>query len=196
MLPAASTLVEPPLLLVRCTTYASHTNGSRTLCSYSVTQLVHPGSPIRGLWKGVSAANTVWARHISAEALQPSDTYVPTAVTSHVCSVARQLRNCIQWTNDRSLHVRCSHISQSTCCCAQARYCGNGCQLLLLCRFAFRHNSASEEDVAEMVKATGFGSIDELIEATVPKAIKRKTVMDMGKYTNGYTESGFLSMFK
>lgn len=63
-------------------------------------------------------------------------------------------------------------------------------------RFAFRHNSASEEDVAEMVKVTGFGSIDELVDATVPKAIKRKELMDMGKYTDGYTESGFLSMFK
>jgi glycine dehydrogenase len=65
-----------------------------------------------------------------------------------------------------------------------------------LCRFAFRHNSASEEDVAEMVKVTGFGSMEELIDATVPKSIKRKELMDMGKYTEGFTESGFLSMFK
>lgn len=64
------------------------------------------------------------------------------------------------------------------------------------CRFAFRHNSASEEDVADMVKVTGFGSINELVDATVPKAIRRKELMDMGKYTNGFTESGFLSMFK
>ena len=47
-----------------------------------------------------------------------------------------------------------------------------------------------------MVKITGFGSIDELVDATVPKAIKRSEVMDMGKYTNGFTESGFLSMFR
>ena len=66
----------------------------------------------------------------------------------------------------------------------------------LLCSFAFRHNSASEEDVAEMVKVTGFGSMEELIDATVPKSIKRKELMDMGKYTEGFTESGFLSMFK
>lgn len=66
----------------------------------------------------------------------------------------------------------------------------------LLCRFAFRHNSASEEEVAEMVKVTGFDSMEDLIEATVPKSIKRKELMDMGKYTEGFTESGFLSMFK
>lgn len=66
----------------------------------------------------------------------------------------------------------------------------------LLCSFALRHNSASEEDVAEMVKVTGFGSMEELIDATVPKSIKRKELMDMGKYTEGFTESGFLSMFK
>lgn len=62
--------------------------------------------------------------------------------------------------------------------------------------FAHRHNSASEEDVAEMVKVTGFGSLDELIDATVPKAIRRKELMDLGKYTKGFTESGFLSMFR
>ncbi|DBA67740.1 hypothetical protein WJX79_010544 [Trebouxia sp. C0005] len=62
--------------------------------------------------------------------------------------------------------------------------------------FAFRHNSASEEEVAEMVKVTGFDSMEDLIEATVPKSIKRKELMDMGKYTEGFTESGFLSMFK
>lgn len=47
-----------------------------------------------------------------------------------------------------------------------------------------------------MVKVTGFGSIEELVDATVPEAIKREEVMDMGKYTDGFTESGFLSMFK
>jgi glycine dehydrogenase len=47
-----------------------------------------------------------------------------------------------------------------------------------------------------MVKVTGFGSMEELIDATVPKSIKRKELMDMGKYTEGFTESGFLSMFK
>lgn len=74
------------------------------------------------------------------------------------------------------------HNATSSCC--------------VLCRFAHRHNSASEEDVAEMVKVTGFGSLDELIDATVPKAIRRKELMDLGKYTKGFTESGFLSMFK
>lgn len=86
--------------------------------------------------------------------------------------------------------------TNSTCCLDQKDGWQGRHVLLLACRFAFRHNSASEDDVAEMVKATGFGSIDELIDATVPKAIRRKTLMDMGKYTNGFTESGFLSMFK
>lgn len=38
------------------------------------------GSPIRGLLRGISAGNAVWARHISAQALQPSDTYVHSVI--------------------------------------------------------------------------------------------------------------------
>ena len=41
------------------------------------------GSPIRGLLRGVSACNTVWARHISAQALQPSDTYEHRLLSAH-----------------------------------------------------------------------------------------------------------------
>ena len=47
-----------------------------------------------------------------------------------------------------------------------------------------------------MVAATGFGSLDELITATVPKAIRREGQMDLGEYTQGYTESEFLAKFK
>lgn len=68
--------------------------------------------------------------------------------------------------------------------------------VLYICRFAFRHNSASEEDVAEMLKITGFGSIEELIDATVPKPIKLDGPMDLGKYTDGFTESDFIAFFK
>jgi glycine dehydrogenase len=47
-----------------------------------------------------------------------------------------------------------------------------------------------------MVKATGFPSLDALIEATVPKSIVRKDGMNLGKYHDGFTESQFLSYFK
>lgn len=47
-----------------------------------------------------------------------------------------------------------------------------------------------------MVKATGFGSLDALIDATVPKAIVRKDGMNLGKYHEGMTESQFLEYFK
>lgn len=66
----------------------------------------------------------------------------------------------------------------------------------LLCRFAPRHNSASEADVNEMVKITKFDSMDALIDATVPSAIRLDSTMDLGEYTNGYTESQFIAKFK
>lgn len=64
------------------------------------------------------------------------------------------------------------------------------------CRFAPRHNSASEAEVKEMVSVTGFESLDALIDATVPEAIRRHDRMDLGKYTEGLTESDFLAKFK
>ena len=47
-----------------------------------------------------------------------------------------------------------------------------------------------------MVKVTGFGSIEELIDATVPQPIKLDKPMDLGKYNEGYAESDFIAMFK
>jgi glycine dehydrogenase len=47
-----------------------------------------------------------------------------------------------------------------------------------------------------MVKKTGFESLDALIDATVPQAIRRNGQMDLGEYTNGFTESDFLQKFK
>ena len=47
-----------------------------------------------------------------------------------------------------------------------------------------------------MVKVTGFQSMDALIDATVPAAIRRKDGMKMGKYTEGMPESTFLEYFK
>lgn len=46
-----------------------------------------------------------------------------------------------------------------------------------------------------MVKAVGFDSVDALIDATVPTAIRREA-MDLGEYTKGFTESGILDKLK
>lgn len=46
-----------------------------------------------------------------------------------------------------------------------------------------------------MVNLTGFDTLDALIDATVPKAIRRGQ-MDLGEYTKGYTESEFIAKFK
>ncbi len=47
-----------------------------------------------------------------------------------------------------------------------------------------------------MVSVAGFDSIDALIDATVPQSIRRKERMDLGRYTEGMTESNFLAQFK
>jgi glycine dehydrogenase len=59
-----------------------------------------------------------------------------------------------------------------------------------------RHNSTTPEELAAMVAETGFPSVDALIDATVPAAIRRGDGMKMGKYTEGMTESEFLDYFK
>ena len=46
-----------------------------------------------------------------------------------------------------------------------------------------------------MVETVGFDSVEALIDATVPTAIRRKP-MDLGEYTRGYTESGILDKLK
>lgn len=63
-------------------------------------------------------------------------------------------------------------------------------------RFVPRHNSTTPEELAAMVAETGFPSVDALIDATVPAAIRRGDGMKMGKYTEGMTESEFLDYFK
>ena len=47
-----------------------------------------------------------------------------------------------------------------------------------------------------MVAVTGFDSLDALVDATVPKAIRRPDLMDLGAYTEGMRESEFLTKFK
>jgi glycine dehydrogenase len=61
--------------------------------------------------------------------------------------------------------------------------------------FAPRHNSATPAEVQDMVKTVGFESVDALIDATVPTAIRREA-MDLGEYTKGFTESGILDKLK
>jgi glycine dehydrogenase len=47
-----------------------------------------------------------------------------------------------------------------------------------------------------LLQAVGFNSMDALIDATVPKAIRRGDAMDMGIYSEGMGESEFLAFFK
>lgn len=47
-----------------------------------------------------------------------------------------------------------------------------------------------------MVAATGFPSLDDLIDATVPKTIRNDKPLDLGAYSAGMTESEFLDKFK
>lgn len=47
-----------------------------------------------------------------------------------------------------------------------------------------------------MVAAVGFDSLDALIDATVPAAIRAGKELDLGEYTAGMTESAFLEKFK
>ena len=62
--------------------------------------------------------------------------------------------------------------------------------------FVPRHNSTTGAEIDAMVAATGFKSIDALIDATVPSTIRRQDGMKMGKYTSGMCESEFLAYFK
>eukprot|EP00899_Mesostigma_viride_P005872 jgi/Mesvir1/15286/Mv06501-RA.1 len=62
--------------------------------------------------------------------------------------------------------------------------------------FPRRHNSITPDEEIEMAKIVGFPSAEALIDATVPKSIRLQKGMDLGKYTNGMTESQFLDYFK
>jgi glycine cleavage system pyridoxal-binding protein P len=46
-----------------------------------------------------------------------------------------------------------------------------------------------------MVKQVGFESVDALIDATVPTAIRREP-MELGLYNQGFTESGIIAKLK
>jgi len=63
--------------------------------------------------------------------------------------------------------------------------------------FVRRHNSPMlGTETQEMCEAIGVKSIDELIDKTVPTAIRLPKAMDLGRYNQPHTEGEFLSMFK
>ncbi|HEV2095398.1 MAG TPA: aminomethyl-transferring glycine dehydrogenase [Chthoniobacterales bacterium] len=55
----------------------------------------------------------------------------------------------------------------------------DGQQLEEFSSFARRHIGANQETIAEMLKVVGFPDLDALIEATVPKNIRRKQALDL-----------------
>lgn len=61
--------------------------------------------------------------------------------------------------------------------------------------FARRHNSATPEEQAKMAESCGFGSLDALIDATVPKSIRIDS-MRFSKFDGGLTESQMIEHMK
>jgi len=59
--------------------------------------------------------------------------------------------------------------------------------------FVPRHVGPDEKDVAEMLKTLGFASLDELIDATIPKKIRWRDHLDLPK---GLTELEVLTYFR
>src|SRR6184192_681682 len=59
--------------------------------------------------------------------------------------------------------------------------------------FVPRHVGPDERDVAEMLKTLGFSSLDELIDATVPRKIRWREGLDLPK---GLTEAEVLTYFR
>jgi glycine dehydrogenase len=94
-----------------------------------------------------------------------------------------------------ALHVNCV-LLQPHSSAAAAAAAATAAGVLLSCSFVPRHNSTTPAELDAMVAVTGFSSMDALIDATVPKSIRRSDGMDMGQYTSGMTESAFLEYFK
>src|SRR5215212_470794 len=59
--------------------------------------------------------------------------------------------------------------------------------------FVPRHVGPDERDVAEMLKILGVSSLDELIEATIPRKIRLRQGFDLPK---GVTEREVLTYFR
>jgi len=59
--------------------------------------------------------------------------------------------------------------------------------------FVHRHNGPREEDLPQMLKTIGVSSIDELIDQTIPKAIRLKEPLDL---PDGITEYEYLQHIK
>ncbi|GMI92588.1 glycine decarboxylase P-protein 1 [Hibiscus trionum] len=61
--------------------------------------------------------------------------------------------------------------------------------------FPRRHNSATPEEQTKMAESCGFNSLDALIDATVPKAIRIDS-MEFSKFDEGLTESQMIEHMK
>ncbi|XP_030530608.2 glycine dehydrogenase (decarboxylating), mitochondrial-like [Rhodamnia argentea] len=61
--------------------------------------------------------------------------------------------------------------------------------------FARRHNSATPEEQTRMAESCGFGSLDALIDATVPKSIRIDS-MKFSKFDGGLTENQMIGHMK
>lgn len=62
--------------------------------------------------------------------------------------------------------------------------------------FQHRHNSATPEEQRVMAETCGFPSMDALVDATVPKSIRRPDMQLPTKYAEGLTESQMLAHFR
>ncbi|MEW5304032.1 MAG: hypothetical protein WDW36_006667 [Sanguina aurantia] len=63
--------------------------------------------------------------------------------------------------------------------------------------FVPRHNSGTASENDQMVKLSGFETLDALIDATVPVSIRRRDGMQLGPlYHKGFPEHSFLDFFK
>lgn len=60
-------------------------------------------------------------------------------------------------------------------------------------RFEGRHNGPRKSDVDSMLSTIGVASVDALVDMTVPSAIKLGRPLDLGKYSEGLTETEALS---
>ena len=65
------------------------------------------------------------------------------------------------------------------------------------CRLAPRHNALTDSDVKEMLGACGADSVDALMKSALPESLPTlKSGLDLGRYTEGMSESEFLEHFK
>ena len=62
--------------------------------------------------------------------------------------------------------------------------------------FEQRHQGRPEADLREMLDTVGYGTVDDLMRATVPKKIHIEKNFDMGQFNEPVSETQFLEQFK